>query len=55
MRQAEPLTHEQLADAIDDIVERIIEIDPNADTDAAVIEFLGMVSDPTNYDGSSGR
>ncbi len=54
MRQAGPLTHEQLADAIDDIVERIIEIDPDADTEAAVNAFLGMVSDPTNYDGSSG-
>ena len=43
-----------MADAIDDIVERIIEIDPDADTEAAVDEFLGMVSEPTNYDGSSG-
>ena len=54
MRQAGPLTHEQLANAIDDIVERIIEIDPDADTEAAVDAFLGMVSEPTNYDGSSG-
>ena len=40
-------------DALAAVVARIIEIDPDADTEAAVNEFLGMVSDPTNYDGSS--
>ena len=50
---ASPITHHiaNQAGALADVVEQI---DPNADTTAAVNEFLSMVSDPTNYDGRSG-
>ena len=50
---ASPITHHiaNQAGALADVVEQI---DPNADTTAAVNEFLSMVSDPDNYDGRSG-
>ena len=50
-QSGEALTPEALLAEVTRIVEQI---DPNADTEAAVNEFLGMVSEPTNYDGSSG-